>query len=161
MTTAADIERDDPHFIDDLRRSREAVEVAARWLGSRGLPVIVHPTFERPSAERMSEYSDGGDLGIVQRVEVKRRGIAFTCAGDYPYPSVFVDARHCFDRARPKPYAYLILNSGMTHAISVDVRATRASWETVERVDRFKGRTRAWYACPVGQVHFFSIEENT
>lgn len=157
MTTAADIERDDPTFVEDLARSREAVEVAARWLGSLGLPVIVHPTFVRPSADRMAEYADGGDLGIVQRVEVKRRSLAFTSADDYPFDTVFVDARHCFDRARPKPYAYLILNRDMSCAIRVDVRATIGSWQVVEGLDRSKGRDRAWYACPKSLVQFFGI----
>ena len=112
-----DYEDSDPSFIADLRKSKESVAVAAKWLSEKGYPVIVRPTFERPSVEQMDEYADDGDIEIVQRIEVKRRQqLTFTSREDFPYETVIVDACHCYDRARPKPYAYIIFNREMTAA---------------------------------------------
>jgi hypothetical protein len=158
--TAVDYERDDPTFLADLRASRDAVEIAAQWLASRGYPVIVRPTFERPSVERMADYADGGDLEIVQRVEVKRRiGLTFTSRDDFPHDTVIVDACHCYDRAVPKPYAYLILNRDMTCALCVNVRDTVSSWHRTERLDRHKNRIREFYECPVALVSCAQIRQ--
>jgi len=153
-----DYERSDPSFIADLRNSKEAVELAAKWLSEMGYPVIVRPTFERPSVERMSEFSDSGDLEIVQRVEVKRRQLlTFTSKSDFPYETIIVDACHCYDKAHPKPYAYIIFNREMTAAFIVDVKRTVSEWRRVEKRDRHKGRDRAFYECPVSSLSCVQI----
>jgi len=156
----SDYDEKDPSFIDDLRESKEAVTIAAKWLSDQGYPVIVRPTFERPSAEQMSEYSDDGDIEIVQRVEVKRRqNLTFTSKEDFPYDTLIVDACHCYDRAHPKPYAYIILNREMTKAFVVNVRDTHQLWKRVKKNDRFKGREREFYECPISAVRCVSINE--
>lgn len=151
-------EQDDPTFIADLRASKQAVSVAAEWLASLGYPVIVRPTFERPSAEQMREFADNGDLEIVQRVEVKRRiSMTFSCKEDFPYETVIVDACHCFDRAHPKPYAYIILNRDMNAGLVIDVRHTLKEWRRVTKRDRHKNRDREFYECPVSAASFVSL----
>lgn len=147
-----DYDRDDPTFIADLRESVKAVEVVAQWLNAKGYSVVIRPTFERPSPAQMGEYADEGDLEVLQRVEVKRRlTLTFTGKDDFPYESLIVDACHCFDRARPKPYAYVILNREMTVALVVRT-ATREAWTRTRKHDRQKGRDREFYECPLDLV---------
>lgn len=160
MESYSDYETNDPSFIADLRKSKEAVSVAARWLSDRGYPVIVRPTFERPSVEMMGEYSDAGDIEIVQRVEVKRRQqLTFTSREDFPFETLIVDACHCYDKAHPKPYAYIIFNREMTAAFVVDVRRTFSKWRRVEKRDSVKGRDRSFYECPVSLVCCVQIDK--
>jgi len=149
----SDYEQTDPSFIDDLRESKEAVSVAAQWLAGKGYAVIVRPTFERPSTEQMAEFADDGDIEIVQRVEVKRRkSLTFTSKEDFPYDTIIVDACHCYDKAHPKPYAYIILNREMENAFIVDVKHTFHKWRRVNKQDRLKGRKRSFYECPISIV---------
>jgi len=151
-----DFDRDDPTFKEDLAASQDAVERVARWLRDRGNAVIVRPTFVRPEAKQMTEYSDDGDLEIIQRVEVKRRGFAFSSKEDYPYPTVFIDNCHTVENARPKPYGYVILNEAMTTALIVDCR-TRSTWGKREVWDKKKGRNRCIYECMIDQVEVVQL----
>jgi hypothetical protein len=101
----------DPNFIKDLRESRDAVMVAAEWLNKKGFPVVIKPTFERPKSSDMAEFADDGDLEIMQRIEVKRRkSLTFTSKEDFPYDTLIIDVCHTYDKAKIKPYAYIILN---------------------------------------------------
>lgn len=158
MAADYDYERDDPTFIADLRKSREAVDVAAGWLSEHGYPVIVRPTFERPHVGVKSEFADTGDLEIVQRVEVKRRvDMDFTSKTNFPYPTVIVDACHCFDNAKPKPYAYFVFNRSMTAALIVNTRETAAQWIRTSKFDNKKQRTRSFYECAIECTTFVEI----
>lgn len=151
MSLDYDYDRDDPTFVADLMESRSAVELAAKWLAARGYAVIVRPTFVRPSVSEINEYSDDGDLEILQRVEVKRRRSAvFTSKDDYPYPTVIVDTCRAFDRAKTEPYAYMIFNRDKTAGLVIEVRATKKHWRRVLKHDKQKGRDTEFYECPIG-----------
>jgi hypothetical protein len=156
----SDKEVDDPTFVADLENSQRSVEVAARWLSQQGYPVVIRPTFVRPTVSEMLEYSDSGDLEIIQRVEVKQRvDIDFSGAGDFPYETVIVDACHCYDNSRPKPYAYIIFNASLSGALIVNVRETVSQWVKVEKKDRKKNRVRKFYECPVSAARFVDVED--
>lgn len=147
-----DYNKEDPTFIEDLRESKKAVGVVADWLSSLGYPVVVRPTFERPDPADMGDYGDDGDLEILQRVEVKRRlSLTFTSKEDFPYSTLIVDACHCYDKALPKPCAYVILNRDMTTAFIVESH-TQPQWIKKTKFDRFKKRERAFYECPIELV---------
>jgi hypothetical protein len=155
IVMSTDFDRIDPGFVSDLVRSGIAVQRAAQWLSSCGYPVVVRPTFIRPDQSQMNDFSDDGDLEIMQRIEVKRRGgvaANFTGPHDFPFSTVIVDVCHAYDKARPKPYAYIIFNEPMTCAIVIACKATRAAWVRAERAD--KGRVRAFYECPLDLVRF-------
>ena len=144
------LDKIDPSFVNDLENSKEAVDKVARLLCNRGYSVITHATFVRPDSESREEYSDGGDLGLVQRVEVKRRPkIPFTGKHDFPYKTLIVDVKHSWDNARPKPYMYIICNADLTHCLIVE-GATRKHWKIVTRKSR--GRDREHYECPLEYV---------
>ena len=147
----------DPSFINDLRESQESVDLVAKWLRRKGYPVITRPTFERPDPSRMAEFSDSGDLEILQRIEVKqRKSLTFTSQNDFPYSTIIVDACHCYDNARPKPFAYIILNREMTAAFLVPSSSYR-HWTKIKKHDRFKNRDRCFYECPMIHVQFAKL----
>lgn len=156
--TAHSLDITDPTFVDDLRDSQIAVDVVARHLSGLGYPVHVNPVQVRPDPSVRAEYADKGDLVISQVIEVKhRKELSFTGKADFPYPSIIVDVCHTFDRARPKPYAYVILNKPMTVAFVIR-SATRARWFKTEKFDRHANRTRSFYECPIEHVEIMRIE---
>ena len=107
----------------------------------------------------MAEFADDGDLEILQRVEVKRRvSLTFSTKADFPYKTLIVDACHCYDRAKPKPYAYIIFNREMTAAFVIDVKATKEQWVRVTKKDRFKNRDREFYEVPVAAIRVEEIK---
>ena len=154
-----DYDLSDPNFERDLAESQQSVMVVAEWLRSKGLPVIIRPTFVRPSSDKMSEFSDSGDLEIIQRVEVKhRKTLQFTSSADFPYKTVIVDACHCYDNANPKPYAYIIVNRMMDAGFLVKCE-TRPQWSRVEKLDTAKGRVRSFYECPTKLVTAIALTQ--
>lgn len=138
-----------PNFLKNLRRSRVAVNKAADWLSADGYAVIIKPVFERPDISQIDDYSDLGDLEIVQRVEVKWRGIKFTSVKDFPYPTIIVDACRCYDQAHPKPHGYVLYSTDLLHAVFINVRETIVSWKKVAKDDHEKGVVRNFYECPI------------
>lgn len=146
------LDRTDPTFVQDLMDSQAAVDVVATYLRGRGYDVNVPELVVRPDASQRAQYSDGGDIQITQRVEVKhRKMLDFTSAASFPYPTIIVDVKHSYDRAAPKPYAYLILNRSMTTAFKVYGR-TRPQWIVTRKLDRHAGREREFYECPIKLV---------
>ena len=135
-------------FLSELVISNEAVaKVAASFL-SRGVPVTVRPTFQAPTFEQRGEYSDDGDLEIVLRIEVKHRGILFTGRDDYPYPTAIIDQCSNFDKKRPVPHAYYLLNQSMNTALVAHVARTQAHWTTADFPTQ-NGIVQPFYVCPV------------
>jgi len=154
MASLAQYDAIDPTFAADLAASGDAVWHVAKWLQDRGHHVIVRAVRVRPTPEAALEYSDAGDLEILQRVEVARRGFEFTNAADYPFETVFVDNAHSFDGANPKPFAYVLLNRSMTHAAIVDGRTCK-HWRKTSVSS--KGLPRTLYECPLELVTFTRI----
>lgn len=154
-------ERDDPHFERDLEESHVAVWKVARWFSGRGYDIKIPATKVRPTVEEMSEYADDGDLWVSNGetegwVGVKRRTFDFTTRESYPYPTVFVENVHIWERADPKPIGYIILNTTRTHAAIV-LAETFQLWVEVTRRDRQRGRDRTLYECPKGRAVFVSL----
>jgi hypothetical protein len=145
----------DPTFVADLLESADYVWIVAKWMSQLGYDVRIPATKIRPSATEMAKYADNGDLfitknGAEKRIEVKRRpDLHFQEPKDFPYPTIIVDAAHCFDNAVPKPDTYVILNSKATHAITISVASTRNLWQLTQKYDRFKKRNRLFYECPM------------
>jgi hypothetical protein len=148
------LDESDPTFVSDLKASHAAVLAVSEWFRGFGYPVIVRPTFIRENVERRSDYSDDGDLEIIQRIEVKhRKGLAFTSKEDFPFETVIVDTCHAWDNARPKPYAYIILNRSMSRALVV-TGSTSKRWVKTRKFDTHAGRERSYYECPLELTQF-------
>lgn len=142
--TKYDYDKMDPHFIEDLAKSQEAVQLVADWLSGFGYKVTIPPIEVRPDPSVMSDYSDNGDIKVEMTVEVKRRGFNFTGADDYPYPTAIVDNCLAFDRKTPMPHSYVLLSNDMKAALIV-LCSTKKFWQRVERLDRAKSRVRRMY----------------
>lgn len=157
--SAAGLDQTDPTFVDDLRASQTAVWKVAAWLQARGNNVVVRALRIRPSAESYPEYADAGDLELIQRVEVSRRSCMFSCAEDYPFDAVLVDAVHKCDRAVPKPFAYVIVNRDET-AVAVVYGRTRVHWteRTIFNSKTNRGDRRVYF-CPLEHVLFYPLQE--
>lgn len=157
-------ERDDPTFVADLQASDRIVLRVAQWLRQRGNTVAIPPVRVRPHVDQMSAYADDGDLYLVkidpcrvvtlERVEVKGRSLNVTTRTDYPYGTVIVDVAHAWDKADPKPVAYIIVNHAETHCAVVR-QATAEAWVRTERFDAAKNRS--FYECPATRVSFFKL----
>jgi hypothetical protein len=142
-------------FIENLTGSMDAVwNVAMWWLQSIGYPVTVNPQSLAPTREQWKEYADQGDLVIQHRIEVKQISRAFTSAADWPFGRKFiVCARHSFDRAKPKPYAYIIVSADGLYYASVSV-STAERWYVETRADVRYGEDykQEFYLCPLELV---------
>lgn len=148
----------DEQFIHDLKASMPSVWQAARWFHSRGYQAIVQPLHIRPDVSQRLQYSDGGDLFVLQRVEVKHRSIQFTCRADYPYPTLIVDDANVWDKANPKPYMHIIFSKDCQHAALI-MGSTCKSWQRTSHFDeKSKGR-REFYECPSELAIFTTIPE--
>lgn len=141
-------------FLKHLDKSQEAVWRVAGWLNDKKkLPVQVNPGGRAPLSSEHESYADNGDLTVGMRVEVKRLSRSFTGRDDWPFKDFMVCARHSWDKAVQKPYAYVIVNKEGTHAALVKGE-TYPSWDVIERSDRRyeHGYSQEFYLCPLELV---------
>lgn len=149
----------DPNFVADLRKSDEATEVVARWIRwTMGYAVTVNPIFIRDDPGRADDFADGGDMLISRVVEVKRREIDFNSASSFPFEDVIVDKVSTFDAKPSSPWKYFIVNRAMTGAFVVDVNKTLLFWKKRDVWSEKRGRTCAYYHCPLELVEYRSLE---
>lgn len=142
------------HLVDSV----DGVLNASRWLNKLGYTVIMPPLSIAKDYNDRLNHLDGGDLFIQQRIEVKTLSAEFTCAEDWPFKQKFiVCAKHSFDNAKPKPYAYLIQNASKTH-VAIVPASTHKEWQIEERRDsRYEDLTQLFYLCPLHLVKFFKM----
>lgn len=145
-------------FLRHLDDSADAVWLVSRFLSRRGYGVTIPPTSRAVAHNEWEACADNGDILITQRVEVKRLGVDFTCREDWPFRDKFiVCAKHSFDRATQKPFAYIILSANMVNASAVFSSDSRC-WTTEKRTDRrYNGVTQEFYLSPLDKVRFFNI----
>ena len=158
MTEANRLDKLDPTFVEDLERSHESVRAVKKWLEGKGFEATIPPTIVRPSSDERFDYSDNGDIHLTMRTEVKHRvEIPFTDRASFPFGTVIVDKCHKYDKARPKPYVYVICNKPLTHAMLVYPRTTARKWTVEKRF--FNGRDNVVYECHLNLVHFVELSE--
>ncbi|QDP46884.1 MAG: hypothetical protein GOVbin406_73 [Prokaryotic dsDNA virus sp.] len=150
-------------FLSHLDKSSEAVFAAAAFLHKKGLDVRINATRRASSHSEWKKYRDDGDIyaydkkGNSYRVEAKGLSCDFTSVRDWKFKDFMVCAKHSFDSASPKPYAYIILNKNKTHAAIVR-SSTSSCWETVSRKDsRYDNVVQEFYTCPMGSIDWVSL----
>lgn len=151
-------QRDFQKFVKHLSESHEGVISAANWLNSLGYSVTIPPSTVSDSYENRMKHVDNGDLYINMRVEVKTLGITFTSRADWKFGDKFiVCAKHSFDNAKPKPYAYIIQSADLKH-IAVVHSTTFKQWYSESRKDsRYEDVTQDFYLCPIDLVRFHAV----
>lgn len=142
-------------FLSHLDASSGGVSLAKAWLESRGHEVSIRPSGRAEARADWKNHADNGDLTISLRVEVKQLGCDFTCEADWPFRDKFiVCAKHAFDRAKPKPYGFIIINRAGTHAAFVLCSDAR-HWTVERRKDsRYDGVEQDFYLSPLPNVKF-------
>ncbi len=147
-------------FLNRLDKSHAAVVAVASWLTTRGNTVTISSTQRAPTVKEWEDYADGGDLFLNQRIEVKCISQDFTCADDWKFGSKFiVCGKNSYDRANPKPYAYVCVNKNLTHAGIVFVRETKENWWVETKEDRNYPNPQTFYVMPTNLVKFVEIKK--
>ncbi len=157
------MEENHEKFLDHLNYSNEGVDRVAREFATKGWMVRRPEVTQAKSHKEWKKHRDHGDLFVQgQRIEVKRLSVNWTGVEDWPFGEKFlVCAKHSFDSARPRPYAYLILSQDMSH-VAVVYACTSHKWGTEEKTDsRYSGEEaiQKFYLCPLNLVRFMVIEE--
>lgn len=149
--------KDDVAFIKDWHNSYAAVWQVGRKLAELGLPVSLPVSKLRPTSEERRQYMDSGDLEVTMRVEVKHRDISFTCADDYPYPTLYVDEEYKLPaQRRVSLLGYAIVNKEGTHCAFIG-RASQKYWQVENRNDKAQQRVCAFVTVPKEHVEFFKL----
>ena len=153
---------DHARFIKHLDESSKAVFVVAYYLHELGMDLRIDAIRRCASHAEWKKFKDDGDLFILRdgnelRIEVKGSSRSFTKASDWMFPSFFVCAKHSYDLAEKKPYAYFILNAERTHAAIVNTD-THSKWEVVTKKDyRYENMVQQFYTCPIELVKWKKI----
>jgi hypothetical protein len=145
-------------FLSHLDKSHDGVWLVANYLSRKGYNITINTTTKAKSAKDWRKHADSGDLYITQRIEVKSLSTTFTCRNDWPYnETMIVCAKHSYDEAIPKPYAYVLLNKEKTH-MAIIMADTHKYWKAEERTDkRYENYSQLFYFCPLDCVIFSEI----
>lgn len=140
-------------FLKHLDDSADTVFTCAKYFYNKGIPVEISPMTKAKNHGEWKSHADNGDLLISQRIEVKGLSHDFTCADDWKFGKEFIIcAKHSWDLANPKPYAYMICNRERTHVAIVYGR-TKDKWTTKTVQDsRYNEYTQECYLCPLEYI---------
>ena len=152
-------QRDHERFVKHLDASSEAVFKCAEYLYLRGVQVAICPMTKSKGYDDRLDHQDNGDLYIQQRIEVKHSSRDFTCIADWPFTDFIVCARHSYDNANPKPYAYMILNAEKTHVAVVYGRLKAQWWVKTLTDKRYEDMTQEFYMCKPEIVEIKTLHE--
>ncbi len=126
-------------FQSHLQESRGPVWRVAESLFEQGFSPTVNYSQTLPEGAPWKLYVDNGDITIDLKIEVKhRKKISWTCLEDFPYESLFVCAKASYQRAFPKPYAYIYLDDDMSHCAIV-YNGTHPEWDEIQVPDERYG----------------------
>lgn len=144
-------------FLKHLENSTEAVFVVAKYLHSKGLDVRINAIKKAQKHSDWKKYVDDGDLFIYHqdkafRIEVKGLSYEFTSQNDWPFNHMIVCAKHSFDNANPKPYAYFILNKKRSHCAIIKTNKSE-NWNVVSRQDhRYDNVVQDFYTSSLNEI---------
>lgn len=153
-------------FLSHLKSSDLAVWLVAKVLHGRGYSVEIPASSLAERHEDWKEHADSGDLYIwkgkeaKRRIEVKHLSVNFSCRKNWPFGEKFiVCAKHSYDRAAPKPHAYIIVSQDCKTAASV-FGSSKDKWRVEQRHDsRYENVKQEFYFAPLELVKFFPLEK--
>lgn len=149
-------------FLERLQKSEPARWQMAQWFAKQGYVVVVNPLWYAATADQWRGNSDMGDLYVQTRMEVKHLRCEFTSRQDWPHGKDFiVCSRNSYDRAKPKPHAYWLLNHSRTHVARV-LTSSFPRWRVAKRRDYgFENVEQEYYFAPLDDVRFSRLEDET
>ena len=152
---------DDDHqrFLQHLRESEPARWAVAQWLSKRGYSVQLPPMKEAETRDKWKECVDDGDLFVTMRVEAKQLSYDFTCREDWPFKEFMLVSKKAFDRAKPKPHGFVILNRAGTHAAFVLSSGSKDWYVSKRRDSRYQNVIQESYFAPLDSVIFAPFAE--
>ena len=136
-------------FIDDLKKSQEAVAAVAMYLQRRNQYVIMPPHRETPSPEERYQYVDNCDLMVGRPVQIKGSSRDFHSVEEFGFSMITVDEAYKIEQqADCPPVCYFIVNKSKTGAIFIGWN-TRKHWDKyTAKEERQGGRDCVYYRCP-------------
>lgn len=132
-----------------VRRYRDEME-------ARGCHMLKPPLKVCPAGKDPRYYSDGGDLFMIKKIEVKARSLNFTSRDDFPFSSLIVDEVDRVDVNTPADCSgYCIVSGGGrgSHFAFIPM-STKRFWIKRSNRDQFTGAPRLNYECPVEHIIF-------
>lgn len=147
-------------FLNHLKESESTVWTIAEWLNGKGYNVTIPASSAAPTHGEWKSHADNGDLYINQRIEIKHLGVSFSTKSTWPFGKKFiVCAKHSFDRATPKPFAYIIVSNDKK-AMAIVMVTSCAYWAIESKKDsRYNSVDQEFYLCPLEHVKFFKLEQ--
>ena len=154
-------------FLKHLDESKQAVWIVARWLNELGYSVKIYATKKADKHENWKKYADkgdieisDGDIEISHRIEVKRRGLKFINKKDWPHRDFIVCAKHAWDRAEPKPFAFIVLSNDYKYA-GIVKSDSRKKWYAKSIKDgRYDNVTQEFYLIALDNVDWIVLGED-
>lgn len=147
-------------FTDDFFNSFGSVFAVGAYLQRKGFNVVVPVPEIRPDESERMKYADNGDLLITMPVQVKHRSLQFTCANDYPFPTIFIDENYKIEKGRKDLFMYVIVARDGNHA-AVIRRETRRYWVQKTIYDKRQKRNCTNQACPKEWATFIKLNGGT
>ena len=149
-------------FLKRLDGSRPATFRVAEWLHKAGYSINIPAIRYRKFEDKIEDFVDSGDIfvekdGEKYRVEVKHSGYDFTCAKDWPFPTMFVSNKAAVER-NTDVSCYIIINQPMTH-LALIWKKTKEHWFVKPAFAKNTQKTEYFYTCPIDNVDFRSIND--
>ena len=153
------VEENHERFLKNLDNSKPSVRLVSKLLKDRGYNVRIGKTTKAKTHKTWRKHADNGDLFVDDyRIEIKGLSAKFTNKHDWPFRDKFiVCAKHAWDSATPKPYAFVCLSRDKKY-IAIVFGNTSSHWYVEERKDsRYDDYYQDFYFCPKGKVIFGKI----
>jgi len=153
-------ERDHQQLLVNVSKSYGAVWTAAQWLSIRGHAVVIKPSkvLATDGYNSRMKYTDSGDLEVNMRVEVKERSFTFSSAMDWPYRSIIICAKHVWDKALQKPYAFIYVSKDGENLAIVYGSSHRRWIIEVVKDGRYEAMQQECYVAPLEYAHFEKVK---
>ena len=134
------IKENNEDFERRWKESHSTVEMVALMLLRSNLAVQILPQKLRPSYEERMDYTDNGDLLIINNgkpviCEVKGQGYDFL-GGKHPFNQAYLCNRWSFDNAKQKPSYYFLVEKDRSTCAVFDVEKYRDKMQITTITDK-------------------------
>ena len=106
---------------------------------------------------KKNDHCGTPDAAVLMSVEIKERNLKFTCPGDFPYETVFVDDLRGLGREFIRPLAYVFLSSVTGRWVWITPLDRDHTWEEKTVKDNTRGHEMGMLVAP--REHLRPAEE--